>query len=75
MRYLLQALLALAALIAAPLVFEAPDELWEQAAAGVGALILVGLAYRGVVGYVNSRRPRRFADSIMAPPHEAPKKD
>jgi hypothetical protein len=67
MRYLVQALLALGALIAAPLVFEAPDEPWEQVAAGVAALILAGLAFRGVVGFVNSRRPKRFPDSVMAP--------
>ncbi len=29
MRYIVQAVLALGALIAAPLVFDAPDELWE----------------------------------------------
>ena len=73
MRYLIQAIVALGALIAAPLVFEAPDETWQQVAWGVGALILAGLAYRGVVGFVNSRRPKRFLDSIMAPPHEPPK--
>ena len=67
MRYLVQAFLALGALIAAPLVVEAPDELWEQVAAGVAALILVGLAFRGIVGFVHSRKPKRFHDSIMPP--------
>ena len=65
MRYMVQAFLALGALIAAPLVFETPDETWEQVAAGVAALILAGLAYRGVVGFVHSRKPRSFPDSIM----------
>ena len=67
MRYIVQAFLALGALIAAPLVFDAPDELWEQVAAGVGALILVGLAFRGVVGFVHSRKPKAFHDSVMVP--------
>ena len=67
MRYLFQALFALGALIAAPLLFEHPDETWEQVAWGVAALILAGLAFRGAVGFVNSRRPKRFLDSVMAP--------
>ena len=67
MRYMIQALVALAALIAAPLVFETPEETWQQVAAVVAALILVGLAFRGITGYVNHRRPRRFLDSTMAP--------
>jgi len=67
MRYIIQAFLALGALIAAPLLFDAPDELWEQIAAGVGALILVGLAFRGVVGFVHSRKPKAFHDSVMVP--------
>jgi hypothetical protein len=66
-RYLVQALLALAALLAAPLLLEAPEEAWQQAVAVVLAVILIGLAFRGVVGFVNSRRPKRFHDSIMAP--------
>jgi acyl-CoA reductase-like NAD-dependent aldehyde dehydrogenase len=69
MRYLVQAFLALAVLIGTPIVFEAPEETWMQAAAAVAALVLAGLAYRGVVGYVNSRRPKRFHDSVMAPKH------
>jgi hypothetical protein len=72
MRYIVQAFLALAALIATPLVFEAPDEPWELIAAGVGALILVGLAFRGVVGFVHSRKPKTYLDSVMAP-KEPPK--
>ena len=67
MGYLVQALLALGALIAAPLLFETPDDDWEQVAAVVVLLILAGLAYRGVVGFVNSRRPKRYPDSIMPP--------
>jgi hypothetical protein len=67
MRYLVQAFLALGALLAAPLLLDAPDEIWEQVAAGVVALILVGLAFRGIVGFVHSRKPKRFHDSVMAP--------
>jgi len=67
MRYLLQAFLALGALIAAPLLFDAPDVLWEQIAAGAVALILAGLAFRGMVGFVRSRKPRSYPDSVMPP--------
>jgi hypothetical protein len=67
MRYIIQAFLALGALIAAPLLLDTPDELWEQIAAGVAVLILVGLAFRGVVGFVHSRKPKAYHDSIMVP--------
>jgi hypothetical protein len=74
-RYLIQGLLALAALMSAPLLFEPPEETWQQIAAGVIALILVGLAFRGATGYVNSRRPKRFLDSVMAPKEPPRPKD
>ena len=76
MRYLIQAFLALGALIAAPLLFDAPEEPWQQIAAGVVALILAGLAFRGMVGFVRSRRPRVYLDSLMPPKvrPKAPKK-
>ena len=67
MRYLIQALAALAALAGLPWLLDAPESTAGIAAAIVGALILVGLAFRGVVGFVNSRRPKRYADSIMVP--------
>ncbi len=73
MRYLVQAFLALAALIGLPLVLEAPTSTAGMIAAGVGALILVGLAFRGAVGFVNSRKPKRYPDSIMVP-REPPRK-
>jgi hypothetical protein len=69
MRYLVQAFLALAALIAAPLLFEAPEETWAQIAVAIGAIILAGLAFRGAVGFVHSRKPKRYHDSIMVPKH------
>jgi hypothetical protein len=67
MRYLIQAVLALAALAAAPLLFEPPEETWQQILAIAVAIVLIGLAFRGAVGYVNSRRPKRFLDSVIAP--------
>jgi hypothetical protein len=73
MRYLVQAFLALGALIAAPLLFDTPEELWQQVAAAVVALILAGLAFRGIVGFVRSRKPRVYLDSLM-PPKGRPRK-
>jgi hypothetical protein len=73
MRYVLQAVLSLAALIALPLLVDPPESLAGQAAAVVGALILVGLAFRGMVGFVRSRKPRSYPDSIM-PPKKRPRK-
>jgi hypothetical protein len=75
LRYLIQALVALGALALGPNVLETPEETWQQILAAVIALILVGLAYRGIVGFVNSRRPRRFHDSIIAPKKPPKKKD
>ena len=72
MRYLLQALAALALLIGLPLVLDPPESTEGIIGAGFGALILAGLAFRGVVGFVNSRRPKRYPDSIMVP-KEPPK--
>jgi hypothetical protein len=69
MRHLLQAVVALALLIAAPLVFEAPDELWEQVAAGIAAVVLVALAFRGITAYVQGRKPRVFLDSVLPDKH------
>ena len=40
--------------------------------ATAGALILVGFAIRGVIGYVRSRKPSSYHDSVM-PPVEPPK--
>lgn len=69
MRYLLQALAALVALVGLPLVLDAPESTAGHVAAVVVALILVGLAFRGVVGYVNSRRPKVYLDSVMPDKH------
>ena len=75
LRYLLQAILALGALALGPNVLETPEETWQLILAGLVALILVGLAYRGIVGFVNSRRPRRFLDSVIAPKKPAKPKE
>lgn len=73
MRYLIQAFLALGALIAAPLVLDAPESTAGELAAVLGALILAGLALRGMIGFVRSRKPRIYLDSIM-PPKKPPTK-
>ncbi|HTP62982.1 MAG TPA: hypothetical protein VMJ14_12960 [Burkholderiales bacterium] len=67
MRYLLQSFLALGVLIALPIFLEAPESLEGQVIAGIGALILVGLAFRGIVGFVRSRKPKAYPDSVMVP--------
>ena len=72
MRYLIQAFLALGALIAAPLLFDTPEEPWQLVAAGVAALILAGLDFRGIVGFVRSRKPRISLDSVMPPKQKDP---
>jgi hypothetical protein len=71
MRYLLQTGLALAVLIALPLLVDAPESTAGEYAAVAAALILVGLAFRGIVGFVRSRKPRSYPDSVM-PPKKAP---
>jgi len=71
-RYIVQAVVALALLIALPLVVDPSATDGHLMAAIVGALVLVALAIQGVVRYVRSRKPRSYADSIM-PPAEPPK--
>jgi len=73
MRYLLQSFLALAVLIGLPVVLETPSSTAGMIGAVLAALVLVGIAFRGIVGFVNSRKPKRYADSIM-PPKEPPRK-
>jgi hypothetical protein len=72
MRYILQAVVALGVLIGLPVFLEAPTSIEGMIAAGAGALILLGAAFHGVVAFVNSRKPKRFPDSMM-PPKEPPK--
>jgi hypothetical protein len=73
MRYLLQAGLALAVLIALPQFVEPPESPAGQLAAVAVALILAGLAFRGMIGFVRSRKPRVYLDSLM-PPKKPPTK-
>jgi hypothetical protein len=73
MRYIAQAVISLGLLIGLPFFLEPPETLEWQIAAVIAALILAGLAFRAIVGFVNSRRPKRYADSIMVP-KEPPRK-
>ncbi len=75
LRYLIQAILALGALALGPNMLETPEETWAQILAALVAIVLVGIAYHGVVRFVNSRRPKRFPDSIMAPKAPPKKED
>ena len=73
MRYVLQAIFALAVLIGLPVFFDTPATVEGVVGASVGAAILVGVAFRGVVGYVRHRKPGAYHDSVM-PPVEPPRK-
>ena len=73
MRYVLQAVFALAVLIGTPVFLDTPATPEAMIGATVGALILAGIAIRGVVLYVRSRKPQAYHDSVM-PPVEPPKK-
>jgi len=72
MLHLVQAGIALALLIGLPIFLEPPTTDNRMIAAAFGALFLASLAAHGVVGYVRSRKPRAYHDSIM-PPVEPPK--
>jgi hypothetical protein len=69
MRYILQAVFALAVLIGMPVFMEAPATTEGMIAASVGALILVAAAIHGFVGFARSRKPRVFLDSVLPPKH------
>ena len=71
-RYILQAVFALAVLIGLPVFLDTPASLEGLIAATVGAVILGLVAIRGVIGYVRSRKPSSYHDSVM-PPVEPPK--
>ena len=75
MRYIIQALVALALLVGLPVFLEAPASLEAIAAAATGALVLVAVAIHGIVGYVRSRKPRAYLDSMLPPlpPRDDPK--
>ena len=72
MLHLAQAAVAFALLIGLPIVLEPPSTDERMLAAAFGALFLASLAAHGVLGYVRSRKPRSYLDSIM-PPMESSK--
>jgi acyl-CoA reductase-like NAD-dependent aldehyde dehydrogenase len=72
MLHLAQAAVAFALLIGLPVVLEPPATEEGMLAAAFGAVFLAALAAHGVVGYVRSRKPKSYPDSIM-PPVEPPK--
>jgi acyl-CoA reductase-like NAD-dependent aldehyde dehydrogenase len=67
MLHLAQAAVAFALLIGLPIVLEPPSTDERMIAAAFGALFLAALAAHGVLGYVRSRKPRSYHDSIMPP--------
>ena len=73
MLYLAQAGVALALLIGLPFVLDPPATDERMIAATIGAIVLAAVAVHGVVGYVRSRKPGKYHDSIM-PPVEPPRK-
>ncbi len=73
MRYIFQAVFAVAALIGLPVFFDTPSTPEGMIGATVAALILVGFAIQGVFRYVRSRKPSSYHDSVM-PPVEPPRK-
>ena len=73
MRYIVQAVFALAVLVGLPVFFDAPATLEGMLGVTVGALILAGYALRSVLAYVRSRKPSTYHDSVM-PPVEPPRK-
>ena len=73
MRNLTQAGIALALLIGLPIVLDPPATDERMIGATLVALLLAALAIHGVFGYVRSRKPRSYPDSIM-PPLDPPTK-
>ena len=72
MHHLALSVFALVLLVGLPNVMEAPTSSEGMLGAAAGALILAVVALRGVLGYVRSRKPKSYHDSIM-PPLEPPK--
>ena len=74
MRYIVQAVFALAMLIGLPVFLETPTSTAGMIAATLGAIILIGAGIQGVIGFVRSRRPQSFPDSLMPPPKPGDRK-
>jgi len=72
MFHLAQAAVAFALLIGLPVVLEPPATEEGMIVAAFGAMFLAAVAAHGVVGYVRSRKPKSYHDSIM-PPVEPPR--
>ncbi len=68
MRYILQAMFALAALIGLPVLLETPTSSEGMITATIGAAVLIAIGIQGVIGFVRSRKPQSFPDSLMPPP-------
>lgn len=68
MRYVIQAIFALAALIGLPIFLDTPTSTEGMIAATIGAVILIVAGIQGVIGFVRSRRPQAYPDSIIPPP-------
>ena len=73
MRYLLQAAVALGVLIGLPVFLEAPTSIEGMIFAGIGALVLLGAAFHGAIGFVKSRQTKPFLDSMLPPKREIEK--
>jgi uncharacterized membrane protein (UPF0136 family) len=73
MRYIVQAIFALAVLIGLPVFLDTPTSTEGIIAATIGAIILVAIGIQGVIRFVRSRKPQSFQDSIM-PPKGPPRK-
>ena len=74
MRYIAQAIFALAMLIGLPVFLETPTSTEAIVAATAGAVILIAIGIQGVIGFVRSRRPQSFPDSLMPPPNPGDRK-
>lgn len=74
MRYLVQAIFALAVLVGLPVFLETPTSPAGMIAATLGAVILIALAIQGAIRFVRSRKPTSFPDSMMPPPQPGDRK-
>ena len=74
MRYLVQAIFALAVLIGLPVFLDTPTSTEGMIAASIGAAILIVAGIQGVIGFARSRRPQSFPDSLMPPPKPGERK-
>ena len=74
MRYVVQAIFALAVLIGLPVFLDTPTTTEGIIAATLGAIILIVVGIRGVIGFVRSRRPQAYPDSIIPPPKPGDRK-